>query len=254
MLDTRCVHHVQQNQPPEVPPLELTGERTLPDVPEENYWYRRHVAVYEWIAARCEGQRVVDLACGEGYGSDLLAEHAAEVVGVDANPEAFEHARLRYRRDNLRFERGLIEEFSEPQDAIVFLQTIEHVERPGELLKRLAQLAPVAYVSTPNRLTLAPPGAAKSDNPWHLREYTISEYRELLEPCFSRVDVLGLFHARKLRAHELALRLGWDRVHPALRLTKPFYSRFVPAIAASDFALRDGDLDRALDFLAICHA
>jgi SAM-dependent methyltransferase len=248
------VGHVQQNQPPDVPPLELTGERTLPDVPEENYWYRRHVAVYEWIAARCAGLRVADLACGEGYGSELLAAQVAEVVGVDANPEAYEHARLRYRRPNLRFERSLVEEFSEPQDAVVFLQTIEHVERPQDLLRRFAELAPVSYVSTPNRLTLAPPGAQKSDNPWHLREYTIEEYRELLEPCFSRVEVLGVFHARKLRAHELAIRLGWDRLHPALRLTRPFYSRFVPAIAASDFTLRDQNLNRALDFLAICHA
>ena len=46
-----------------------------------------------------------------------------------------------------------------------------------------------------------------------------------------------MFHARKLRIHEVALRLGWDRVHPALRLTKPFYDRFVPAISASDFEL-----------------
>jgi SAM-dependent methyltransferase len=248
------VPHLQQNQPPEVPALELTGERTLPDVPEENYWYRRHVAVYEWIAQRCTGLRVVDLACGEGYGSDLLAERAEQVVGVDANPEAHEHARLRYRRPNLRFERGLIEEFAEPQDAVVFLQTIEHVERPAELLRRIGSLAPVAYVSTPNRLTLAPPGASKSDNPWHLREYTIAEYRDLLEPCFSRVEILGVFHARKLRAHEIALSLGWDRVHPALRITKPFYSRFVPAITASDFTLRDTGLEGALDFLAICHA
>jgi len=105
--------YLQADQPEGVPPLELTGERTLPDVPEENYWYRRHVAVYEWIAERCAGLRVVDLACGEGYGSDLLARSAAEVIGVDANPAAFEHARARYRRPNLRFQRGLVEDFNE---------------------------------------------------------------------------------------------------------------------------------------------
>jgi SAM-dependent methyltransferase len=246
--------YVQQNQPDRVPPLALTGERTLPDVPEENYWYRRHLAVYEWIACRCSGLRVADLACGEGYGSDLLARAAAEVVGVDANPEAFEHARLKYRRTNLRFERSLVEAFEEACDAIVFLQTIEHVERPQELLRGFSRLAPTSYVSTPNRLTIAPPGAEKSDNPWHLREYTSAEFRALLEPCFSRVEVIGLFHARKLRLHEVALRLGWDRVHKALRLTRPFYDRFIPAVSSGDFTLRGENLDRALDFLAICHA
>ena len=168
------------------------------------------------------------------------------MVGVDANPEAHEHARLRYVRPNLRFERDLVESFSGPCDAIVFLQTIEHIHDPAALLRGFAEAAPVAYVSTPNRLTLAPPGAEKSDNPWHLREYTLAEYRELLEPCFARVEILGLFHARKLRAHELALRAGWDRVHKALRITKPFYDRFTPAIAASDFRLHDGS-ERDLD-------
>jgi SAM-dependent methyltransferase len=249
------LHHVQQNQPPGVPPLALTGERTLPDVPEENYWFRRHLAVYEWIAQRVRGLRVADLACGEGYGVDVLARAAAEAVGVDANPEAHEHARLRYQRRNLRFERRLVEEFDEPCDAITFLQTIEHVDDPEALLARFARIAPIAYISTPNRLTLAPPGAEKSENPWHLREYTLAEYRDLLQPDFARVEILGLFHARKLRAHELALRVGWDRVHAALGLTEPFYSRFVPAVSASDFRLTaHGDLDRALDFVAVCHA
>jgi SAM-dependent methyltransferase len=247
--------HVQRDQPPGVPPLELTGERTLPDLPQENYWFRRHLAVYEWIAERVRGLRVADLACGEGYGSEVLARSAAEVVGVDANPEAHEHARLRYRRPNLRFERGLVEDFDERCDAIVFLQTIEHVTDPGALLESFARVSPSTYVSTPNRLTLAPAGAEKSDNPWHLREYTAAEYRELLEPHFTRVELLGVHHAGKLHVHDVALRLGWDRVHSALRLTKPFYDRFVPAISASDFRLTtDGDLDRALDFLAICRA
>jgi SAM-dependent methyltransferase len=248
------MRYVQENQPPGVPPLELTGERTLPDVPEENYWFRRHLAVYEWIAERCDGLRVADLACGEGYGADVLARRAAEVVGVDANPEAHEHARRRYRRANLRFERALVEEFSGPCDAIVFLQTIEHLEDPGRLLDRLAVASPLAYISTPNRLTLAPPGAEKSDNPWHLREYALDEYLELLAPHFAEIEVLGLFHARKLRAHEIAIRLGWDRVHRAMRISRPFYERFIPAISSHDFTLRDEKLERALDFLAVCHA
>ena len=89
------VQILQRDQPQGVPPLALTGERTLPDVPEENYWYRRHLVVYRWIAQRVAGRRVIDMACGEGYGADVLAARARSVVGVDANPEAHEHARLR---------------------------------------------------------------------------------------------------------------------------------------------------------------
>ena len=249
--------YVQRNQPAGVPPLALTGERTLPDVPEENYWFRRHLVVYRWIGERCRGKRIVDMACGEGYGAAALAAGAAEVVGVDANPEAFEHARLRYHAPNLRFERALVEQFDDgaPFDAIVFLQTIEHVEDPSGLLARFRSLlAPggVVYVTTPNRLTLAPPGAERSDNPWHVREYTPEEFAALIRPEFESVELRGLFHARKLRAHELAIKAGWDRVHPALGLTRRFYERFVPAIDERDFALRDGPLDRALDLLAVC--
>jgi 2-polyprenyl-3-methyl-5-hydroxy-6-metoxy-1,4-benzoquinol methylase len=249
--------YVQRDQPAGVPPLALTGERTLPDVPEENYWYRRHLAVYEWIGARVPGRRVLDMACGEGYGSEVLSRSASSVVGLDANPEAFDHARLRYVRQNLRFERAMVESYGSPGefDAVVFLQTIEHVQDPVAVLSHFrALLAPggVAYVSTPNLLTLAPPGAVKSDNPWHVKEYRADEFRTLCSGVFAHVELLGLFHARKLRAHALALSLGWDAVHKRLALTKPFYDRFTPAISSSDFALRPADLDRALDFVAVC--
>ena len=245
--------YVQSNQPEGVPALELTGERTLPDVPEENYWYRRHLVVYEWIAERVKGLKVVDLACGEGYGSGVLGRSAAEVIGGDANPEAFEHASAKYTSENVSFRRELVESFKEPRDAVVFLQTIEHVQDPDSLVAGFAEIAPVSYISTPNLLTLAPEGAEKSDNPWHIKEYRLEEYRALLEPHFSRVEILGLHHARKLKVHELALSLGWDRVHKGLGLSKRFYDRFTPAIDASDFRLSDNDLEGSLDFLAVCH-
>jgi 2-polyprenyl-3-methyl-5-hydroxy-6-metoxy-1,4-benzoquinol methylase len=249
--------YVQQNQPPGVPPLSLTGERTLPDVPAENYWFRRHLAVYEWVSARVAGRRVIDMACGEGYGSAVLANSAFHVVGLDANPDAHEHARLRYRASNLSFARGLVETYGEPgtYDAVVFLQTIEHVHDPRAVLEHFRGLLAgggAAYVSTPNVLTLAPAGAEKSDNPWHLKEYRAEEFRALCESVFGQVELLGVFHARKLRAHELALRAGWDAVHKRLGITRAFYDRFTPAIATSDFAIRAGNLDRALDFLAVC--
>jgi 2-polyprenyl-3-methyl-5-hydroxy-6-metoxy-1,4-benzoquinol methylase len=247
--------HVQQNQPDGVPPLELTGERTLPDVPAENYWFRRHLAVYEWIALRCSGLEVVDMACGEGYGTDVLAHRALTVTGVDANPEAYEHARLKYTRPGVSFVRDLVENFDQPCDAVVFLQTIEHVQDPKGVLdhfKSMLKPGGTAYVSTPNLLTLAPPGAEKSDNPWHVKEYRAEEFRKLCEQSFEHVELCGLFHANKLRIHELAIKLGWDDLHKRLGITKRFYDRFVPAIRATDFALMDHGLDRALDFVAVC--
>ena len=252
--------YVQRDQPPGVPPLQLTGERTLPDVPEENYWFRRHLVVYRWIAERVAGLDVVDEACGEGYGAAVLARAAQSVIGVDANPEAHAHAAARYERGNVRFARDLVERFAPTDgcDVVVFLQTIEHIEDPSPVLDHFRSImrpGGVAYVSTPNVLTLAPRGAERSGNPWHVHEYRAEEFAGLLFGHFSDVELYGLFHARKLRLHDWMLRAGWDAVHPRIGLTGAFYSRFTPAISERDFALRAGvpaQLQRALDFVAVC--
>jgi 2-polyprenyl-3-methyl-5-hydroxy-6-metoxy-1,4-benzoquinol methylase len=253
-LQAEAATYTQRDQPDGVPPLSLTGERTLPDVPEENYWFQRHVAVYRWIAERVAGLDAVDMACGEGYGTAELARRAARVTGVDANPEAFEHARLKYTRPGVRFVRDLVQSYDEPCDAVVFLQTIEHIEDPKEVLDHFrSMLRPggAAYVSTPNVLTLAPEGAERSGNPWHVKEYRAEEFRALCEASFEHVELYGLFHARKLWLHERAIAAGWDGLHPRLGITKAFYGWFTPAIAATDFALRRGPLERALDFVAV---
>ncbi len=249
--------YLQRDQPAGFPPLALTGERTLPDVPEENYWYRRHLVVYEWIRARVGGLKVLDMACGEGYGSAVLARTATEVVGVDANPETHEHARLRYSGAGLRFERGLVETFAEPCDAVVFLQTIEHVADPDAVLEHFKALVGgggLVVLSTPNVLTLAPEGAEKSGNPWHLKEYRAEEFAALCGAHFQSSQMFGLFHARKLAAHAFALEhLHWDAIHRRLGVSRAFYDRFTPAISERDFALRtDLPIAEALDFVAVC--
>ena len=241
-------------------------------MPEENYWFRRHQAVYEWIAARVAGERVIDMACGEGYGSDVLAASAASVVGVDANPEAHEHARLRYRRANLRFERDLVESFAEPADAVVFLQTIEHLQDPDAVLEHFRSLVGrtgsqtggsgsevlgrgTVYVSTPNVRTLAPKGAQRSDNPWHVHEYRAEEFERLCRRTSTRWRCSACSTPASCVPTSSRCGPGWDGVHARLGLTKRFYDWFTPAIAASDFVLRprgQADLERALDFVAVC--
>ena len=162
---------LQRNQPDGVPPLALTGERTLPDVPAENYWYppppgrlrvdRRSgsaaCAWSTWPAARATAR-----TCSP--------RRRRSVVGVDANPEAHEHARLRYVRPNLRFERDLVETLRRarrrgrlPADDRARRRTrarcwstSARAHRPGA---RLAERRPgevAVFLSTPNVLTLAP--------------------------------------------------------------------------------------------------
>ena len=238
--------YLQRDQPPGVPPLQLTGERTLPDVPGGELLVPPPPRRLQWIASRVGGRRVVDLACGEGYGSAVLARTAASVVGVDANPEAFEHARLKYSGPRLRFERNMLETVGGrrrlrrvPADDRARRRT---PTRCSSGCARWSAPDGVAYVSTPNVLTLAPAGAERSGNPWHVREYRAEEYRALCERHFGSVELLGLFHARKLRAHQVAIeRLGLGS-HPrgaaASRSRSTTASR--PAISVRDFALRGG--------------
>lgn len=249
---------VQRNQPEGVPPLVLDGERTLPDVPAENYWFQRHLVAYEWVRARVAAQRVIDMACGEGYGCEVLARTASSVVGVEANPKAFEHARLRYVKPNLRFERALIEQFSEPCDAIAFMQTVEHIRDPGPVLEHFKSLLSggersVVYISTPNVLTLAD-GKQHSGNPWHVREYRPDEFQALCEQHFSDVEIYGVFAARRLAVHQFAVEnLAWDHIHKRLGITDDFYDTFLPALTVRDFDVRRQEyLGRALDMIAVC--
>ena len=179
---------------------------------------------------------------------------------MDANPQAHEHARMRYRRANLRFERDLIETFAEPADAVVFLQTIEHLQDPGTALEHFRGLVGdggMVYLSTPNVLTLAPKGAPRSDNPWHVHEYRARRVRAAVPRALRLGGALRSLprpQAARARARAAA---GLGRVHPRLGLTERFYDWFTPAISAADFALRprgQADLDEALDFVAVCRA
>src|SRR2546423_15195216 len=133
------------------------------------------------------------------------------------------------------------------------MEQVRERDAVRDRLRELVGPGGVAYVSTPNVLTLAPEGEEKSGNPWHVKEYRAEEFRALCERHFPSVELVGLFHARKLHWHQLAIeRAGWDAVHARLGLTRRFYDWFTPAISVRDFALRHDDLDRALDFLAVC--
>src|SRR5690348_6634438 len=76
--------------------LPLTGERTVPGIPEENYWFRRHEAAYEWLLPHVVGLRVLEVGCGEGYGTALLAGSAAAVIGLDYDALTAAHAASTY--------------------------------------------------------------------------------------------------------------------------------------------------------------
>jgi protein-L-isoaspartate O-methyltransferase len=82
--------------------LTLTGERTIPDLDVENYWFRRHEVVYQRLAQRCAGLDVLEAGCGEGYGADLIAGVARRVTALDYDEATVAHVRARYPRVQVR--------------------------------------------------------------------------------------------------------------------------------------------------------
>ena len=116
--------------------LEWTGERFIPGVKgdiEIEHLHRYHAA-----AELVTGLRVLDIACGEGYGSSILAQRAASVVGVDISPDAVAHARSSYAASNLHFEEGSCTKIPLPDasvDVLISFETLEHVDEQEATLR-----------------------------------------------------------------------------------------------------------------------
>jgi SAM-dependent methyltransferase len=177
-----------------VAPLEFTGERFTPECVRE-IWYE-HWHRYVFARAFAEGRRVLDAACGEGYGSAMLAVSAASVLGVDIAESAIAHARQRYAQQaNLRFEQGDCTALTcgDAQfDLIVSFETLEHVAAQEELIAGFARaLSPggLLIVSSPDKRTYSEKSGFR--NEFHVRELYRDELLELLRPHFPFVRLYG---------------------------------------------------------------
>jgi SAM-dependent methyltransferase len=182
------------------------GERTVPGIWHENYWFRRHEVVYDWTVALVEQMRarlgrpvVVDAGCGEGYGTQALAARCP-TVALDYDAAAAQH--LARARPTLPALRGNLTDLplrDDTVDVLVSLQTIEHLwDQPRFVTECARVLRPggLLVLSTPNRHTF-PPG-----NVFHHRELDADELGELLTPTFDAVEVLGVHHAPRLHSWE----------------------------------------------------
>jgi len=156
----------------------------------DNIIYDEHIVRYQLVRPFSLGKRVLDLASGSGYGSHLLAGQALEVIGLDASLDAVESAKKNYHLPNLKYLVGQAESLEYPDkhfDLIVSFETIEHLKDQekylGEL-KRVISEDGLVFISTPNR------EAFKEKNPFHLREFTKTEFSKLLANYFPYIQIL----------------------------------------------------------------
>ncbi|KHL08987.1 methyltransferase family protein [Mumia flava] len=230
------------------PQMVITGERTVPGLWHENYWFRRHEIVYEAIADRVADRRVLEAGCGEGYGADLLARTAAAVVALDYDAYATGHVRTAYPL--LRVLRGNLVSlpFTDGAfDVVVSLQTIEHLWSQEAFLAecvRVLRPGGTLVVSTPNTLTF-PPG-----NPYHPNELDPDQLRALVARHATVTQYAGLRHGARLTT--------WEREHGSIveaQIAGPYASwpepvaTCVASVTTADFALAEDDLATSLDLV-----
>ncbi|OLT05009.1 SAM-dependent methyltransferase [Pseudonocardia sp. CNS-004] len=242
--------------------LPLTGERTVPGVPEENYWFRRHEAVYTALRDRCTGARVLEAGCGEGYGAGMLAQVAAAVLALELDPLTAAHVARRYPRAGVaRANLVALPVRDGGCDAVVSLQVLEHLWDQERFLReclRVLRPGGELMLSTPNRLTFSP-GRDTPLNPFHTRELSAAELGGIVRDAgFADVEVHGLHHGPRLR--ELDALHGGSlvdaQVAVALRGGEwPAGLRAdVESVAAADFELRHEGVDASLDLLVFARS
>lgn len=179
------------------PALEFTGERFTPECLRE-IWYE-HYHRYAFAQPLARGLRVLDAACGEGYGSALVAGVAESVLGLDVSSEAIAHARARYAQPTLRFEQADVTALDQLPaasfDLILSFETLEHLHAQEAMLRGFRRLlAPggLLLASTPDKRNY-------SDIPQFRNEHHVRElYREEFEALLA-----GVFPHRRLYAQKL---------------------------------------------------
>ena len=173
--------------------LEFTGERFTPECVREmayEHWHR-----YAWAATHVAGNRVLDAACGEGYGSYLLSQSASRVIGIDLSEETIAHASARYKRQSLEFVQGDVTDLpleNDSVDTVVSFETLEHLSKQDEMLgefRRVLQPEGCLLISSPDRATYS--DATGYDNPFHVRELYRQEFEDLLAKHFPAYRLFG---------------------------------------------------------------
>lgn len=240
-------------------PLPLTGERTVPGIAEENYWFRRHEAAYVALAPYCRDAVVLEAGCGEGYGADLLAESARAVIGLDYDLLTTQHVAQAYPRVNvLRGNLVGLPLASSSVDVVANFQVIEHLwDQPGFLAECLRVLRPGGrlLITTPNRITFSP-GLDKPLNPFHTRELSAAELTTLLVEAGFQVEMMaGLGHGPAIR--ELDSRFGGSIIEAQVQVAVGGGSwpedllTAVKSITTQDFEIVESDVDSSLDLVGV---
>lgn len=172
----------------------FTGERFIPGIQDKKLEIE-HLQRYMSIRNIVKDKVVLDAACGEGYGSNLLSEYARKVIGLDIDGETIERAKDKYSKaDNLTYIQGSIESLpveDKSIDVLVSFETIEHVDAVIQQkflseIKRVLKDDGILIISTPNKAVYS--DLHNYSNPFHIKEFYYDEFKTFLESAFRNVE------------------------------------------------------------------
>ncbi|MDD5120677.1 MAG: class I SAM-dependent methyltransferase [Candidatus Omnitrophica bacterium] len=233
--------------------IDNTGERILLEK-ETPLMIARHFCAYKFAKEFVQGKSVLDIGCGEGYGSDFLAGFAKEVTGIDYDPAVINYARDKYSKPGLKFsilDIANLSSLNRKFDVICSFQNIEHISDTEKLLEDISSLLKdegIFICSTCN-IKDASPGSKVPYNKFHVKEYLIDEFKEMLEKYFKRVEIFGLKRGVALKINRRLKKIGLFNLLPA-RLDP--VKRFFAQANCSYFLWSEKNLDNCLDFIAVC--
>ena len=175
--------------------MKFTGERFIPNQITGKIAIE-HLSRYHSVVDIIKGKNVLDLACGEGYGSFIMAGKAKSVLGIDIDQEAINQARQIYKKENLIFQQGSAEQIPVDDnqfDVVVSFETIEHI--PETIQKKFLQearrvLRPdgILVISTPDKALYS--DERNYHNKFHIKEFYYDEFQSFLQSTFSQVEIL----------------------------------------------------------------
>ncbi len=246
-------------------PLPLTGERTLPGVRGEEYWFARHEAAYAWLvdvlADQLPGAAVVEAGSGEGYGAAMLrAAGAATVLALEYDDASARHAHATYTSvRTVRANLAMLPVATASADLLVTLQVVEHLWDLRGFLRdcaRAVRPGGTVVVTTPNRPVFSPGlgRGEKPTNPFHVEELDAEQLHDLLvEAGFVDVVVQGLHHGPRITTWETEHGTGIVAAQVAAVLgtgdAPGGLDTFAASVTSGDFVV--GGHDGAQDLVAV---